>query len=368
MDPSLRPAAILTDPGPEYADDRRCFQGIPGIERTPGGRLWALWYSGGSTEGDDNYVMAVTSADDGESWSPPGLVISPAGAVRAYDATLWCDPGGRLWVIWAQSYHWWDGRAGVWAMSADDADAEQPHWSAPRRLGDGIALNKPTVLNSGTWLLPAAIWEQPAGDFPERQYRIDLSHRTGAWVLASTDEGATWNPHGRALVPSRAYDEHMVIERADGVLWMLVRTKGGIGQSISTDGGTTWQPGQPSELSPVGSRFFIRRLDSGRLLLVQHEPPEGTGRSHLIARLSDDDGSTWIGGLLLDQRQGVSYPDGVQADDGRIFVIYDYNRRTDKQILMARFTEADVLAGQCVSPRARMRAVVNQATGANPDV
>ncbi|MBM4081504.1 MAG: exo-alpha-sialidase, partial [Planctomycetes bacterium] len=63
-DPSLQPPPIHFAPGPEYADDKRRFQGIPGLEREPGGRLWATWYSGGDGEGPFNFVLLVTSADD----------------------------------------------------------------------------------------------------------------------------------------------------------------------------------------------------------------------------------------------------------------------------------------------------------------
>ncbi len=39
----------------------------------------------------------------------------------------------------------------------------------------------------------------------------------------------------------------------------------------------------------------------------------GKNRSHLTAWLSEDDGKTWRGGLMLDERATVSYPDGFQA-------------------------------------------------------
>ena len=104
---------VVFDPGPEYGTGERIWQGIPGIERSQGGRLWAAWYSGGETEGPDNYVLVVTSSDDGKSWSEPLLVIDPPGNVRAFDPCLWHDPSGRLWLFWAQSDGWFDGRAGV---------------------------------------------------------------------------------------------------------------------------------------------------------------------------------------------------------------------------------------------------------------
>ena len=71
---------------------------------------------------------------------------------------------------------------------------------------------------------------------------------------------------------------------------------------------------------------------------------------------------------MLDERGGVSYPDGVQAPDGTIYIIYDYQRVKDKLILMATFTEADVAVGKCVSDRVRRRVLINQATGKNPKV
>lgn len=366
-DPALQPPAILHDPGPEYADSARIFQGIPGIERAQNGRLWATWYSGGPTEGPWNYVLLATSNDDGQSWSPPQLIIDPPGNVRAFDPCLWHDPDGRLWLFWAQSYGLWDGRAGVWAITCDNSGEARPRWSAPRRLCDGIMMNKPTLLSTGEWLLPAAIWAARASaqSAPHQHHLPEIS---GSHAVVSTDRGESWRLRGLVDVPGRSCDEQMLVERRDGTLWMLVRTRDGIGESFSGDGGRTWSAGRHSEsVSHIPTaRFFIRRLASGRLLLVKHAPPDGKTRSHLVAYLSDDDGQTWQGGLMLDERRGVSYPDGVQAPDGTLYLIYDRNRKTDKQILMATFTEADVLAGENVSGRLRRRVLVNQATGQRP--
>jgi hypothetical protein len=47
---ALTPVRPNFSPGREYADDTRLFQGIPGLERAPNGRLWAVWYAGGPDE------------------------------------------------------------------------------------------------------------------------------------------------------------------------------------------------------------------------------------------------------------------------------------------------------------------------------
>lgn len=370
-DPALAAPYLNTAPGKEYADHTRIFQGIPGIERATNGRLWAVWYAGGPDEpgeGPGNYVALVTSDDDGETWSGPRLVIDPVGPVRAFDPCLWRDPRGHLWLFWAQAYHSWDGRAGVWATIADNATESEPHWSSPQRLCDGIMMNKPIVLSTGEWLLPVAIWAQGANEHIDPARRHDLGSRRGANVIVSKDYGTTWTLLGQATVPGRTFDEHMIVERRDGTLWMLVRTAYGIGESMSLDRGKTWQTGRRSDIRHVNSRFFVRRLHSGRLLLVTHDPPDGKTRSHLIARLSDDDGRTWHGRLLIDERIGVSYPDGVQGEDGTIYLLYDYARQRDKTILMATFTEWMILAEEWPSGHGQRRILVNQATGLNPSI
>ena len=62
----------------------------------------------------------------------------------------------------------------------------------------------------------------------------------------------------------------------------------------------------------------------------------------------------------------MSYPDGFQAPDGLIHILYDWNRHTDAEILMAKFREEDVLAGKFVSPDAKPRILVNKALGPKP--
>ncbi|MFH5803439.1 serine hydrolase [Alienimonas sp. DA493] len=333
-----------------HALSSRKFQGIPSLAVAPGGRQWANWYAG-PTPGEDrnNYVVLSTSGDDGATWEET-LVIDPdgPGPVRAFDPELWLAPNGRLYVFWAQAEGHDGTVAGVWCVHTDEPDAARPTWSEPRRLTDGIMMCKPTVLSTGEWVLPASTWR-----------KTDDSAR----LIVSADEGATWTLRGACHVPAedRSFDEHMLVERADGSLWMLVRTNYGIGESVSTDRGRTWPDLTPSRIAHPSARFFVRRLASGKLLLVKHGPiDERTGRSHLTAFLSDDDGETWTGGLLLDERSGVSYPDGQQTDDGLIRVIYDRSRTGARQILTATFREADVVAGKPVSGDVRLRQVVSE--------
>ena len=374
---SMRPAVLIREPGDEYADARRRWQGIPGLERVANGRLWAVWYSGGVTEEPGNYLVLATSTDDGVTWAAPCMIVVPPDSlVRCFDPVLWHDPLGRLWLFWAQSEGHFDGRVGVWALRCPDSGLPAPTWSTPRRLANGIMMNKPTMLAGGDWLLPTANWSRMT------PLRDDMASERFSNVMASSDQGENWYLRGCADVPDRRIDEHMIVERVDGTLWMLVRTLHGIGEAISYDHGATWHTGASPALPGPNSRFFLRRLHSGRLLLVNHdlhdgwtgvtgqvpvrsESPEFATRSHLTALLSEDDGRTWQGSLLLDAREQVSYPDGVESADGHIYVIYDRERQRAKEILLAVFTEADILAGHPVSPGTRLRALINRATEEN---
>ena len=363
---SLKPAEIKYILEEKHRTANRQFQGVPGIEVASGGRIWATWYSGGIAEGPQNFSILVTSNDDGETWSEkPVAVIDPIGNVRSFDPVLWHDPLGRLWWFWSQSYspadgEVFDGTGGVWATFTEDSNTEQPVFSEPRRIADGVMMNKPTVLSDGTWLLPTAVWECFGPKLPE------MAKNRFSNITVSCDNGHSFSLRGSADVPERSFDEHMIIELKDGRLWMLVRTMYGIGQSFSGDKGIAWTPGENSGLSGPNSRFFIRRLSSGRLLLVNNANPDSAGkmkRSHLYAFLSDDDGKTWQGGLLLDERDNVSYPDGAEDSRGVIRIIYDRERHKHGEILAAAFKEEDVLAGKCITPQARLRTLVNRTEG-----
>jgi predicted neuraminidase len=315
-----------------YKNENREFSGISSIAITPKGRIWAVWYAGITPDEDvNNYVVLATSDDKGNSWKET-VIIDPdqEGPVRAFDPELWIDPTGKLWVFWAQSIDHDGTVAGVWAITTNYPEVENPDWTATRRLTNGIMMCKPLVLSTGEWILPASTWR--------------LTDNS-AKIIVSLDNGNIWTEKGAVNISKdvRSFDEHMIVEKKNGDIWMLVRTKYGIGESVSSDGGYTWSPLVPSKIQHPAARFFIRRLNSGNLLLVKHGPINmKTGRSHLMAFVSKDDGYSWSHGLLLDERPGVSYPDGQQTIDGMIYITYDFNRTKEQMILMTSFTEEDI--------------------------
>jgi hypothetical protein len=47
--------------------------------------------------------------------------------------------------------------------------------------------------------------------------------------------------------------------------------------------------------------------------------------------ISEDELKTRKGFLILDERNDVSYPDGVEASDGYIYIIYDRERTGERK-------------------------------------
>lgn len=348
--------AVIRTGGGDFPRAPRRYQGIPGVEVMPSGRIFVCFYCGDEPgEGPGNYVIVTASGDCGRSWREIAAFLPGGPELRLFDPVLWLAPDGVLRLFWSQSrsrklWDVFDGRSGVWLAECRDPDAAVPKWSAPRRIGDGTMMNKPTVLHDGRWALPTALWSiLPETMLPE------LRDRYRSNLLLTGDGGRTWQFMTGPDVPNRHFDEHVIVERADRALWVLVRTSYGIGQSFSFDGGESWTPGGDSGLNGPNSRFALRRLRSGRLCLVNHRtaphaPSEKPPRDNLTVRLSDDDGASWSGGLLLAPGPDVSYPDFTEGGDGFIYAVYDCDRYGKGQIFLARFTENDIRAQGFVTP------------------
>ena len=95
----------------------------------------------------------------------------------------------------------------------------------------------------------------------------------------------------------------------------------------------------------------------------------------------------WKGGLRLDGRDSLSYsyssdesihrrfeklstcPDGVQTDDGTIWVTYDLGRygADGREIVLARIREVDVLARKILASDSRLKIRVHKLSTPRPD-
>ncbi len=345
----------------KYTAENRIWQGIPSIEVTKGGRIFSTFYSGKTKETLGNYVMLLKS-DDGVSFSEPIAVAYGGEHSRCFDPTLWIDPQGRLWFMWATM-----PETGLCGVICNDPDSDELSFSEVMHIGYNVMMNRPTVLSTGEWLFPIAVWKDEWRNILEGGKT--RSDKTGAFAYQTTDCGKTFRRLGCACAPERSFDEHMLLEKTDGSIAMYIRTTYGIAVSYSYDKGETWSEPVDSKIPGPCSRFHIRRLKSGRILMVNHH--NFNGRNNLTAFLSEDDGNTWKYQLLLDGRDNVSYPDAKEADDGYIYITYDRERggflnsmsevyAAAREILYAKITEEDIIAGKLISPKSRLKCIISK--------
>jgi len=359
---------------PFYEAKARSHTGISSIAVSPkNGRLWLTCYCAWKgAECAYNYVPLLTSADAGETWKQV-LVADPdgEGPLRNFDPELFVRPDGKL--VWSWTERACDPKNPMNGCFADpksdrlmfvELDAEnEPSapYPEPQHACRGVMMCKPIVLKDGRTLLPVSHWfDEPSACF-----------------YATTD-WKTFDFLGGATLPknSRQFDEHSVIQRADGSLLTWIRTNHEPRESVSTDGGKTWSEPVLSQVGNPNSRLFCTKLKNGHLLMVKHgkrsEHFAEKGwlpRRELRAFISKDDGKTWEGELLVDERtKGLSYPDGDVAADGSVYITYDHNRMSEQEVLVAHFTEQDVLAGKLVSQGSFLKRVATRRGIHSPDM
>ncbi len=354
---------LITDPEElkRFAPETRLWQGIPSIEVTHKGRIFIAYYSGKHTETFGNYTILTVSDDDGKTFRDPVAVSYVGEEARSLDACLWIDPKGRLWFIWSIMP---DNR--VEYVICDDPDAEELVFSEIRTIPGEVLLNKPIVLSDGRWLFPSY----------SIAYKLfplcpgDPNRKTGTLAVISEDEGKTFKTIAMIVAENRNFDEPMFLEKKNGDLEVYIRTYYGIALSVSRDGGYTWLEDVDSRLGGPCSRFFIRRLSSGNLLLINHY--KYRARNNLTAMVSRDDGATWEDFLRIDPRGEVSYPDAVERN-GKLYIVHDrergaiYNPTRDyskqaREILLSVITEKEILQGKLSREDSYLCAVISKLT------
>ncbi len=338
----------------KYWESIRIFQGCPTIAVTNGGRIFAGWYAGGTREPHmNNYNLLVVSDDDGKTWSKPIMVIPSSFEynIHALDIQLFIDPKGVLHIQWVQNntekisadivrmskymgpaqcdgYRFGDFVHAEWEITCSDPDAdiENLEFSKPKYIYPGFLRCKPTFIDEDNWVCFAY-------DQMTDTYGYNLTH----------DGGRTYTRHYSGKKFKTDFDETMAYKMDDGTLRMFARCGAGcLAECYSYDNGLTWTDAKDSGITAADTRFFVQKLPSGRVLLINNDDPKA--RSKMTVQLSEDDGKTWKYKVCIDPRDANSYPD-ADYRVGKIYLVYDRGRTSHKEIIFASFTEDDIING-----------------------
>ncbi|MDY6023901.1 MAG: sialidase family protein [Candidatus Borkfalkiaceae bacterium] len=312
-----------------------------------GNNIFAAWQTGGDKEPSDyNYITVAASTDGGNTWIDPFMIIDPPEKVMITVPMFYYNDQGQLFLLFFHRAN------GVYALPIYNADGDLSEitYDAPFSIGvKNSSFTKPTVLSDGTLGYVSGSGDPSTND--AAFYRSDdhgISYKKISTMTSDTDKNA------------KRYAESTLVELSDGRYWAIRRLEnavnGGMEQYFSSDKGLTWTAGEsnlPKPFYSPGSRFDMKRLKSGALLLVTNAEGMGsTNRRKMTAYLSEDDGKTWNYSLLLDNYI-TSYPDIYQTDDGTIYILFDKNRYGEGGIRLCILTEEDIKAGEFISENSR---------------
>lgn len=333
------------------------YNGWPTLARRKNGQLWVVCSGGRQAHVCPfGQVVAMTSNDDGKSWTWPRVLSD--GPIDDRDAGIVETAKGSLLATTFTSLAYKPilksanakaGEPGAWA------EAQLSAWNAANaRLSD-----KEQQAALGMWMLRSTdggirwsapyrcLINSPHGPIQLSNGRVLYAGKE-LWkdtsrigVAESIDDGQTWQ--WLAEIPTRKGDDHRnyhelhVVEAESGRLIAHIRNHNPKNasetlQSESKNGGKTWT--EPHSIGVWGLPSFLTRLRDGRLLMSygHRRPPFGNQ-----ARISSDEGRSWSDPLTIsgDGAGGdLGYPSTVELEDGSLLSVWYEKMRSSSHAVL----------------------------------
>ena len=263
-------------------------------------------FHGGGDDDSPARIVEIHSADRGDTWSAPRVVVTRGENLNVMSVSLLRLADGRLAMFYAVKKTLANCRPYV-CFSTDDGAT----WSPAKAVFDSpgyFVLNNDRIIQtaSGRLIVPVA-YHRVLNPLGSEAHAVDYRGIV-LWYL-SDDMGATWREASTwwaSPVASRnTFQEPGVVQLADGSLFSWARTDLGTQYGFrSSDDGATWSAPQPTELKSPCSPASIKRLPNSEALLAVFNDYSGRfpytpsktfyrGRSPLVAAISRDGGKTW---------------------------------------------------------------------------
>lgn len=371
-----------------YLPSERGYQACPSIAVTANGTIYGGVMAdpeGYTFLGGENHYcyVAVMRSRDGIVWEDPVTVFDPDGdgPARSFEPILWTSPDRkRLYLAYTQTAGTssnMGGKVGTWLTYTDNPEDEVPLWSEPRRVIDGMADSRPFLATDGYWYWSTAFWA-----LWHRRFFDETAPESAPGVhIYRSQNLLDWEHICNVPKTNWGISEPTIIENGKGDLLLIERDSGSTPlRKSSLQNPKEWSMPQPVRrdmknpesplMNTTASRNFLAKLPSGRLLFIYHDNFEKV-RSRTTAALSEDGGITWPYHLLLDERLHATYPFADVTENGEILIMYDNGRIRPEggrngEILLARITEEDIIAGEPVTKNAVLKRMVNR-YGFDPD-
>lgn len=351
---------------------------IPALAYLDSGVVISAWDGRPTNAADSpnpNSIVVRRSIDNGTTWSAQTTVLAGDADAEGNGASkygysdpslIWDAEAGKLFLFSVYSKD--QGFAGS-SFGNDDADRNVISAQVSESSDRGLTWKTPRLITSvvkpgtsSTFPVPGDVKAMFAssGEGIQLQYGLHAGRlvqqfagtvRQGngtntiqAYSVYSDDHGLTWV---RGAFVGSGMDENKTVELSDGRLMLNSRNHSGGNRkvAISTDGGATYgtvsdntdlpDPGNNASITRLFPDALVGSADAAKLLFTNAD--SASSRVNVSARVSCDDGTTWV--AVRPIATGFSaYSTATRLADGKIGVLYESSYTTGIQF--ARFDDA----------------------------
>ena len=299
----------------------------------------------------DNGGTVRVSRDGGKTWSHLATMYDGPGPGRPTGITsipnvetalaLKTRKGVIIWIYrdWENGSWFWDDEKG------EATEARRDVWSIRSLDGGRTWVDRQRVFEGYCGALIDIIQTLEGQVVVPIQRYLPNPGRHATCTYVSEDDGKTWKrsniiDFGDQGHHAGAY-EGTLAELAGGRLYMLLRTNlDRFWEAFSEDHGYSWRELRPSSIDASSAPGYLRRLASGRLVLVWNRLyPQGKSeyrrhaeqaslypasrhREELSIAFSEDEGQSWTRPDVFVRGVRVCYPQIWERRPGEIWVSY----------------------------------------------
>ena len=293
------------------------------------GGVLAYYYGAWPSAGDDargTRIARITSKDDGDTWTPPAVVLKEDGQ-DLYHPCLARLANGAVGLAYTKRRSGTKLAEKVFRSSRDEGAT----WSDEVPISDGKwkryitgAHDRLVRLESGRLIVPVFM------AMLNSSVVVGGKPVAASLVFASDDHGLTWQrktPSPQFIAEGsgdRNCEEPCVVEWRKGQLLMVHRTlRGWLYESRSTDNGETWSPPTRSTVANPRAPARLERIPgSGHILMIHN--PHTSGRDwHKGARLVLASQTSPDGGLTWEHYRQLEYDGKTWYDYPSVFWVGD---------------------------------------------
>jgi predicted neuraminidase len=299
---------------------------FPDVVRLADGKLLAAYRESTGHVKADGRITVVESADNGQTWGEPRVVVDGPFDDRDPKMVVLKDGTVLLSYFVIEWTEPWQTTHGTWMHRSTDNGQT---WSDPVLIGTAMALPEEERRASKTFSAShGAAVELPGGELLFPLYgRLPGEALMRATVVRSTDGGLTWPAESEVLMAASGefhFQEPTLTVLDDRVITLIRTTVEHAYIAESMDGGRTWSTPVPTDM-PASSHHALL-LSSGEVLVTYGDvTPRFSEHRDTVGRMVRHPAKTWDGygdvQLYDSGHKDQANPSSVELEPGKFLTL-----------------------------------------------